>query len=99
MSRPLVTLEYVRVSITETQGLPISAATVELAFIPSSTGAEPIETDWRGAAWEGAAGPTRVARLLIGPTATVLTGSFMVWYRFTDSPERPARQAGRITFG
>lgn len=91
---PSISVEYARVSITA--DVTLTSQTVELAFLSSST-AEPADADWETATWLGDAGTTRTAGVLVGPGALVLAEAvWYVWWRVTDSPEVPARRAGRI---
>lgn len=86
-------IENVRVRITETTGQVLDS-TVELAIVPR----KPTDADWHAAEWEGDPAAVRIARLLIGPGKLELTaGYYRVWYRLTDTPEVPVRQAGGLT--
>lgn len=95
ITRSRVTLEYVRVSVTETGGQPIASTTVQLALVP---GRVPTEQDWHSGVWQTEPGPSRTAAILVGPGGTLELppGRYDVWYRFDDTPERPARVAGRL---
>lgn len=92
MSIATISTEYVRVSITETTGKTIDAATVQLALVRSGN---PGIDDWNTGEWETEPGTSRIARLLIN--GQYPAGSYYVWYQFEDTPEKPARQAGTIT--
>lgn len=92
---PSISVEYARVRLTA--DVELNSQTVELAFLSSYT-AEPSGGDWHAATWLTPAGTTRTAGVLIGPGALVLAeGTWNVWWRLTDTPEVPARKAGRIT--
>jgi hypothetical protein len=101
--RPVASLEYVRVQVVETQGLTIGAASVQIAFKDGAT--EPSGGDWLNGEWQDA-GTTvsgkfvRTARILAGPAGTYVpsVGTKTVWYKFSDTPETPARPAGSITW-
>ena len=92
---PSISTEYARVRLTA--DVELGAQTVELAFLTSNTG-EPTGGDWHTATWLGTAGTTRNVGVLIGPGGLVLAeGTWWCWFRLTDTPEVPARRAGRIT--
>ena len=92
---PSISTEYARVKLTA--DVTLNTQTVELAFLTSST-AEPASGDWHTATWLGTADTTRYAGVLVGPNGLVLAeGVYQVWWRITDTPEVPARNAGRIT--
>ena len=92
-----VSTEYIGATIRETGGLDITAPAVELAYM--ATEAEPANGDWQAATWLDAVGPIRRAGVLVGPggSTQLAAGDWRVWYRFTDTPEIPARPAGWIT--
>ena len=84
-------LEYVKIPVTTPPGITISSQVVEIAVV-AQTG-RPGALDWRTGSWED-----NTARILIGPTALALTaGTYNVWVRITDSPEKPVLLAGAIT--
>ena len=92
---PSVSTEYARVKITA--DVTLGSQVVALAFLTSST-AEPAGGDWQTATWLGSADTTRYAGVLVGPGALVLAeGTYWCWFKVTDSPEAPARRAGRLT--
>jgi hypothetical protein len=105
--RPVVSLEYLRVKLVETQGLTIAAAGVQFAFKDGAT--QPSGGDWVNGEWQdaGAQVPSgagfkyvRTARILVGPGGTYvpIAGTKTVWYKFADTPEIPARSAGTMTW-
>jgi hypothetical protein len=92
---PSISTEYARVRFTA--DVELGSQTVELAFMASMT-AEPGPTDWKAATWLGSAGTTRYAGVLVGPDGLVLAEAvWWVWARLTDTPEKPAWRAGRIS--
>lgn len=102
LRRPVVSLEYVRVRIVETQGLAILAGTVQIAFTASEN-EDPVS--WLTGEWQDAGTLVggkfvRTARILAGPGGTYVPteGSKTVWFKFQDTPEVPARPAGSITW-
>jgi hypothetical protein len=96
--RPVGSLEYVNVRITEANGVTFSAGTVQIAF--KSDESTPSGGDWLTGGWMEGPASVRTARILCGPGGTYVptAGKYRVWYKFTDSPEIPARPAGWITF-
>lgn len=87
-----------RVSATE-NGAAINptSGTVEFAFIPESSGADPVSGDWKAGSWESA--PDGYwARCLVGPSGTVLlaVNSYDVWIRVTKNPETVVDQVGGL---
>jgi hypothetical protein len=92
---PSVSTEYARVKISS--DVSLGTQPVYLAFLTSSA-AEPASGDWQTATWLGTADTTRYAGVLVGPGALVLAeGVYWCWFKVTDSPEVPARNAGRLT--
>ena len=95
MKIPSISVEYARVSLTA--DVTLDAQAVELAFM-GAYGVEPGPADWVAATWLTPAGTTRTAGVLIGPGQLVLAeGTHYVWFRLSDTPEVPTRQAGQIT--
>lgn len=102
--RPAISQEYVNVYITEQNGQTFGTTAPEVAFIVGS--ADPVSGDWKTAAWVNAGALVgtkyaRTARIMAGPTGTYVPTAgttTTVWYRFTDTPEIPARPAGSITW-
>lgn len=90
-----VSKEYLHVEVTS--DVSLDTQPVEFAFL--TAGSPDGATVWTAAEWEGTAGTTRTARLLIGPSASVelTAGSYAVWVRITDTTEAPVRNAGSIT--
>ena len=83
---PAGSIEYLYVPVGVTEGTePVSPTLVEIAII--LRGPAPTEEEWATAEW--IAGNARI--LLDG---TRVAGSYAVWVRPTDSPERPIRLAG-----
>lgn len=90
-----LTTEYVYVPVTA--DVSLNAQPVEIAIIPV-TQEEPAEEDWYTAAWAGAAGLTRSAKLLVGPdeTVTLVDGKYTIWARVTDTPKVPVLKSGLL---
>lgn len=67
---------------------------VEMAFMDSGA---PDEPDWTGGSW-ASGGPPYVALCLVGPDGGVelAVGTYTVWLRITDNPERPAGPVGTL---
>lgn len=89
-SIPSISREYLHVPVTgPAEGVPVEIAVV-------GRDAEPADSDWKPAAWDGTD-----AKILIGPGSALILaeGVYSVWVRVTASPERPALKAGllRIT--
>lgn len=86
--------EYIHVSVTA--DVTLDTQTVEFAFTLATTIDD--TATWIPAEWEGAAGTTRTARLLIGSgSANALSvGNYTVWVRITDLTEAPVRSAGTV---
>lgn len=85
-------VEYLDVSVTADVNL---TGTVELSFDQGAT--------WTEAAWQGSAGLTRTARLLVDTNETDdddepvwRTTNYPVWVRLTDAPEIPIISAGSL---
>jgi hypothetical protein len=98
MSRPVISTEYVRVTITDRLGQSLDG-TVEIAVIPDTRGNEPITGDWKTAAWEGSPASSRVAYLLTGPDSGAINptaGDYAVWYHLPDTPENIRRRAAGV---
>lgn len=97
---PSMTREYLKVPVVATEGgrlVDLTAASVDIAVTAGD--AEPVDADWKGAAWEGVS-PNLSARLLIGPGSTfgaLANGSYSVWVRVNRSPEAVVRHAGKLT--
>ncbi len=91
---PSISIEYVRVPVTASVVLDTQVVEMALTASTSAGQAPAVPTTWQAATWVGTAGTTRSARLLIGPLAA---GTYDVWIKFTDSPEAPARVAGKVT--
>lgn len=78
-------VEYLEVTVT--CDFTLSAQPVEFSF---------DQTTWYTAAWQGSAGATRAARLLLNGSNTPAGRSATVWVRITDDPEIPILDAGRL---
>lgn len=88
--------EYLRVPVRLVEAGVVqdpTALVVEFAFEEGD--AEP--TTWVAGSWE-TAGDTYYGRVLVGPTGTINPGdgTWWLWIRVTDSPEKPVRRVGRI---
>ena len=84
---PSTSVEYLSVPVTGAVG----TEPVEMAV--AAAGVEPVEADWKSAAWAD-----DEVRILIGP-GTLLPldeGDYGVWVRITAAPEKPVLLAGRI---
>lgn len=71
---------------------------VEWSFTDAADSAlRPADDAWIEGDWETTGDGNHYARCLIGPSAFELpVGSYFCWIRFTDDPERPVRNAGKI---
>jgi hypothetical protein len=90
---PATSTEYLHVPVTPPAGLNLTGSPVRIAVVAHR--ANPAETEWRTAAWEGT-----TARLLIGPdTDTVLAaGDYKVWINIDPAGgEDIVRKAGILT--
>jgi hypothetical protein len=95
---------YVQVPVYNTEGIDPTSDKVEFAFIgpfgttPQAGDAPPTpETVWTQGTWD--AGTPYTCRLLVGPDAgqiTLTVGSYQVWVRITDAPERPVLWSGPL---
>lgn len=85
-------VEYLAVrvvaDVTLADDLPVA-----LSFDRDSN--DPAAATWHDAAWEGAAGTTRTASLLVND-AILGSKSARVFVRITDDPEVPIVQAGVV---
>jgi hypothetical protein len=93
---PAVSVEYVHVPVTSDVQLDTQA--VQIVFL-GATASPTDATTWNDAEWEGSAGTTRSARILIGTGSDVgelAAGTWSVWVKVTDTPEVPVRSAGTI---
>ena len=84
---PSTSVEYLSVPVTGALG----TEPVEMAVV--AAGGEPVEADWKAAAWADGE-----VRILIGP-GTLLPldeGDYGVWVRIDSPPEAPVLLAGRI---
>jgi hypothetical protein len=82
---PLGTKEYVKAVITSDRTL--SAQAVELK----------VNGTWVAATWQGSAGLTRTARTTsVVDFAAAAVGYQTIYARFTDSPEIPIIDCGKI---
>lgn len=91
-------LEYIRVAVSASEaGVAVNptADAVQMAFVAVDT--VPISGDYVAATWEVDNG-TYYARCLVGPGGTIALAAdhWDVWVEITDTPEIPARKAGRI---
>jgi len=90
-------LEYVYAAVTATIGGVDHDPTgdpVEMAFI--GTEDDPAEDDWVEASWETISG-AYFAKALVGPSNGVIDlakGTYRIYVRVTDDPERPVLRAG-----
>lgn len=97
---PSITQEYARVKLVANAAL--GTQTVELAFM-ADYDTKPGDSDWHAATWlevdqTGPPSWSQHVGVMIGPSNLVLAlGTWEMWFRLTDTPERPARRAGRIT--
>jgi hypothetical protein len=112
-ARPVGSIEYVRVAISEAEGKHLTGTGPKIAFATDAN--EPSSGAYLTAEWEteyqsgvavvaGVPGTpiyTRIMRVLGGPGQTFVptATTYRIWYKFTDTPEVPARYAGQITFG
>jgi hypothetical protein len=90
---PSTSTEYVHVPVTAPAGVDVTGMPVRIAVVAHR--ANPSETEWRTAAWDGT-----TARLLVGPgTDTVLAvGDYRVWINI-DPPgsEAIVRKSGVLS--
>lgn len=100
---PVITREYFRVPVTLTvNGLPIDPTGLVVEFALTATGVDPVEGDWSAGTWETLTGPPAIylARAFLGDETTDFPLSIGVtndlWWRVTDTPERPARLVGQV---
>jgi hypothetical protein len=78
-------IEYLEVTVT--CDFTLNTQPVEFSF---------DQTVWRTATWQGSAGTTRTARLLLDSSNTPAGRSATIWVRITDDPEIPILDAGRL---
>lgn len=100
---PVVTREYYRVPVTITvAGVAIDPTSLTVEFALTATGVDPVDADWKAGTWETIPGApsTYLARAFVGDNTTdfPLTVSVTndLWWRVTDSPERPARLVAQL---
>ena len=81
------TVEYLRATLT---------ADVDLVDQPVEFSFDRVT--WSAGEWDGAVGPTRTARLLVGGAGVPMPpkGSRSVFVRLTDFPEIPVMRAGTL---
>lgn len=90
-----LTTEYLHIPVTG--DVDLDAQVVAIAVIPVGQ-EEPADDEWHEAAWVGAVGTTRSARVLIGPEEDLelANGTYTAWVKVTDTPEIPVRKSGLI---
>ena len=90
------TVEYVRAKITDKTSEQIDAPSVSMAL----TAPDVAPSAWLSATWLTDAGTSRTCGVMAGPGQAFVpaAGDYMVWWKFTDSPEVPAQRAGLIRF-
>lgn len=100
---PVITREYYRVPVTITvAGAVIDPTGLTVEFALVAVGVDPVNTDWKAGLWETIPGPPVVylALAFVGDSTTdfplTLGVTNDLWWRVTDTPERPARLAGQI---
>ena len=86
---PSESKEFLHVPITATSAL--SGYPVQMAVI--AYGADPVEGDWKTAAWDGTD-----AKILIGPGSTLVLAeaTYGVWVRITTAEEKPVLYSGAV---
>lgn len=99
---PIITREYYRVPVSLTvNGAVIDPTSLTVEWAIVLAGATPLTGDWIAGSWETlTAGPTYLARVLVGDATTNFPIDqgimYDAWIRITDTPERPARLVGQI---
>jgi len=85
--------EYVWARVTDLTAADISTSTLQLAYTTDTT---PPATWYAPQATEASGNvAVRIAALLIGTTPHDLTpGTYLLWYRLTDTPEDIIDRAG-----
>lgn len=93
---PAQSVEYLHGPISAS--VTLDTQTVDVAFLTKAEDAPDDKTSWSTAAWEGDAGKQRTWRLLIGPGTNnpLGPGTYKVWSRVKDSPEKPVRLHGSL---
>lgn len=86
-SRTIVRGSTEYLDVTVRCDFTLSAQTVEFSF---------DRTTWHSAAWQGSAGTTRTARLLLDDDNIPDGNTVPIWVRITDDPEIPILDAGRL---
>lgn len=100
------TREYYRVPLTLlVNGVEIDPTALSAEFSVLDATARPSDdsTGWQPGSWESYGG-FYYSRILVGDAGAATAGGFQitagtiynVWWRITDSPERPARLVGQI---
>ena len=87
---PAGSTEYLYIPVTDgSAGIP-----GEIAVIASC--AEPVESDWKDAAWDAGS-----YKLLIGPggALTLAQGTYTAWIRLDAPPEIVVRRSGPVRVG
>lgn len=101
LSMSVLSTQYVivPVSLISTSGpLDPTPDTVQFAFI--ALGTDPQPADWVTGSWAGALNGWYWAQCLVGPASggkSLAIGSYVIWYKITDSPEVPVATAGILT--
>ena len=99
----VLTTQYVQVPIDTTfNGSPYNptADVVSMAFMPTTTNANPGVSDWKTASWVTPVAGSYAIRCLVGPSngGNILTvGSYNIWVKIADNPEVPIEEVGIIT--
>lgn len=91
----------VQITVKSPAGYDPTADVVQFAFTPETyPTTQPVDADWVAGSWQTYPGPTYWAQALVGPAngGTALTlGSWQVWVKITDSPEKPVLQPALLT--
>jgi hypothetical protein len=86
-SYPIGTKEYVKAEVTSDRSLSAQVVEVKVGVLDA----------WRPGTWVGSAGLTRtVSTTSVVDFASYTKGAYTVFVRFTDTPEIPIIDAGRI---
>lgn len=80
LERNRASVEYVEVPV-------VGSVTLDMDVEIAVTQTQPEEDDWQAATWQGDPGLERTART--GPVGPLAPGSWLVFFRLTDTPEVP----------
>jgi hypothetical protein len=98
ITQSALSTQFVQVPVTVLSPLGYNPTSdvVEFAFTPATYPAT-APTTWVTGSWAAGTQPPWWAQCLVGPGGTPLTaGTWQVWVRVTDSPERPVFQPATL---